>query len=253
MTGGLQLAARFTTTLAPPSNSGWPVVRQGQFISVSGTVVEVNRAALGMDFVRLEASPQAFEKASAIEAALFLSAPCADPSAAPAGQPMARFSLTAACPGAWIALPDVDPAADLYTYAAARSLADPQAPPYVLRCDRVVERRIRIAGYQLEVLDPQRIEIELDPQTHGRFALIQVTLASPSGDEQTFTLKPGQPVAWSFFPSSVFAPLTYRYRLDYVAIDGQGQTLPMTSADWTVAQDSHLVVRPALSQVEAHP
>jgi hypothetical protein len=152
-----------------------------------------------------------------------------------------------------MALPEVDPAADLYTYAAARSLLDPQSPPHVLRCDRVVERRIRIAGYQLEILDPARIEIELDPQVSGRFALVQVTLASFSGEEQTFTLKPGQSVAWSFFPGSVFDPLMYRYRLDYVAIDAQGQTLPMTSADWAVAREIHLVVRPALTQVEAHP
>lgn len=253
MTGDLELAVRFTTTLAPPSGSGWPVIRKSPFTAVAGTVVEINRAALGMDFVRLEADRQVFDKAAAVEVAIYPSDPGPRLSPEAAGQPMARFSLTADCPAAWMALADIEPAADLYASAAARSLLDPQAPPYVLRLDRLVDRRVRIAGYQLEVLDPVRITIELDPEASGRLAMIQATLASSSGAEKTLTLSPGQPAAWSFFPDSVFSPPSYRYRLDYVAMDATGQTLPMASEDWTEARTPHLVVRPSLITVEAGP
>jgi hypothetical protein len=253
MTGNLDLAARFTATLAPPSGSDWPVIHQGPFTSVTGTVVEVNRAALGMDFVRLEATPEVFEKAASIEAAFYRADPGPDCPERPASAPLARFSLTAACPAAWIALNDISPAAALYTYTVAHCLADPQTPPHVLRCDQVVERRVRIAGYQLEVLDPERITIELDPQVSGRFAMVQVTLASSSADEQTFDLKAGQPVTWSFFRNSVFEPVLYRYRLAYVPMDKQGRTLPMISADWSQARESHLVLRPDPAEGEADP
>ena len=249
MSGGLDLSARFTTTLAPPSASGWPVIRQGQYTSVAGTVVEVNRAALGMDFVRLEANPEVFEKAASIEASFYSADPGPDCAVPPT--PVACFTLTAACPAAWLALTDFDPAAALYIRATGRSLADPQLPPHVLRCDQVAERRVRIAGYQLEVLDPERITIELDPHVGSQFALVQVTLASPSGDQRTYSLKPGQPVLWSFFRNSVFDSVVYRYRLDCVPIDSQGHTLPQISGDWMEARQTRLFVRPALNEMEA--
>ncbi len=249
MSADLDLASRFTTTLAPPSAGGWPVIRQGPFTSVVGTVVEVNRAALGMDFVRLEASPEVFDRAASIEAALYAADP--GPDCAELPTPMARFTLTAACQAAWVALTDYDPAADLYVCATARCLADPQLPPHVLRCDQVAERRIRVAAYQLEVLDPERITIELDSHVGSRFALVQVTLAAPSGDQQTFSLKPGQPVLWSFFRNSVFDPVLYRYRLDCVPIDAQGHTRPQISGDWVEARQSRLFVQPASSEMEA--
>ena len=253
ITGDLDLAARFTTTLAPPSGSGWPKVRQGQFTSVTGTVVEINRGALGMDFVRLEATPEVFEKAASIETVFYLADPGPDCTESPAPEPLSCFSLTAACPVAWLALTDLAPATDLYVRATARCLADPQLPPHVLRCDKVVNRLVRIAGYQLEVLDPEIISIELETQVSGQFALVQVTLLSPSGGQQTFGLKPGQPVIWSFFRNSVFEPVVYRYRLDFVPLDEHGQTLPMVSGDWMEACQSRLIVRPAVTETEASP
>lgn len=245
--GDFELASRFTTTQAPPSGSGWPVIRKGDFIPVSGTLVEVSRAAVGMDFVRVEAEPEVFNKASSIGVALFTSEPDKTPVGGTAPVPLVQLSLTSSQAAAWVALPGVDPATDLYVRAVAHGSGNPEPQPYTLPQNRVANRQVRIAAYQLEVLDPDRIILQLDPILVSRFALVQVTVAPLSGEGHTYRLEADHPVVWNFFRSSVFEELSYRYRLDYVAIDAQGHTLPMASTDWATAQGTTLVIQPPLN------
>ncbi|HSF43246.1 MAG TPA: hypothetical protein VLT87_25825 [Thermoanaerobaculia bacterium] len=225
---------RLTATLAPPNGTGWPVVQKGGWIRAAGLVVEASRRTLGLDFVRLEAEPAVFEKAAAVDITL---------TDGPETPPLALLSLTAARPGVWVALPGQDPAAPLAARAEARALAD-GLPPCLLREGPLAGRELKVSAYQLEVLEPDRITIELDPEAAPRFAYVAVTVAPLGGEPRMHTLNPGEPWVWSFFRSSVFDPIRFRYRLDYVAFGADHATRPLASTDWSVAEGSALLVRP---------
>jgi hypothetical protein len=247
-----QISARFSTILAPPTVGGWPIIRKGDFVPVSGTVVEVNRAAIGMDFVRVEAEPDVFTKTAFIEIALYSTDTSLGSPDGITSSPLVQLKLTSDYSAVWVALPGFDSSTDIFAKAVVYAPGDPEPSPYVLHLNRIVNRSVRIAEYHLEVLDPDRIKISLDPQVVDHFALVRVTLAGISGDERTYTLQPTEPVVWNLFRGSVFEPLRYQYRLDYVAVDGEGHTLPITSTDWTTTQETNLIVRPPLNALEAH-
>lgn len=237
---------RLTATLAPPNGSGWPVVRKSGWTPADGLVVEASRRTLGIDFVHVEAEPAVFEKTSAIDVALD-------------GQeaaPLALLSLTAARPGAWVALPGHDPAAPLAARAEARALTD-GLPPFLLREGPLAGREVRIAAYQLEVLEPDRITLRLDPEAAPRFAYVAVTVAPLAGEPRMYTLPPSETRVWSLFRSSVFDPIRFRYRIDYAALGDDGRPRPLATTDWTVTEGTELLVRPPLGDpeppVETHP
>ena len=152
-----QLDYRITTVLAPPSGTGWPITLKREFVTAAGPVVEISRATTGLDVVRIEAEPRVFEKAARIDIELFaLAAPAT---------PLTHISLTPAKTSAWVALA----AADVSGNLAARVVAQPPSgvnqPPATLFDGPVAEQEIRIAAYQLEVLDPDRITIALAPKS----------------------------------------------------------------------------------------
>ena len=237
-TTAFQLDYRLTATLAPPNGVGWPTVRRGEYQPADGFVVEIERRALGMDFVEIGADAAVFETAAAIEVAVLTSA-----AAGTEQQSVAQLTLTAAKPAAWVALPDVDPATVLRGRATALAQADP-ATACVVRDGTILGRRVRITADELEVLEPDRVSIELDPEVTEFFALVLVHIAPLDGDEKYFSLTPGEQKLWNLFRGSVFEPVRFRYRLDYVAYDSEGHTLPLATTDWTIAEGTSLLVRP---------
>lgn len=253
------LDARLTTTQAPLSGSGWPVVQRGEFAPVTGLVIEINRARIGFDFVRVEIEAAVFNKAQAIAIAIFSEPPAAAVSTQ-TGLPLIQLSLTAARPHAWLALPGIEPATPLYAqviaYAPSEStLAESAAseaalPTYTVYTGSIVERKVRVAAYQLEVLDPDPITVQLDPTGAEQFALMDLTIAPLDAAGRTYSLQPSQPVIWHFFRNSVFARPCYRYRLSYVMFDAQGNTLPLATTEWLTSEETALVVRPPLQNLE---
>lgn len=247
--GDFQLAARFTTVLAPPNGIGWPVVRTSEYISVEGPVVEINRAALGLDFVRVEAEPGVFIEADSVEVTILPNDPAVillEPI-----NPLAQVNLTVDRTAAWLALPGVDPADELYVQVIAHANKPAELPTVNLQQGILVNRRVHIAAFQMEVLDPDRITLTLDPTIANRFALVAITVAPLTGEGRKFTLLANQPVTWSHFRESIFSPLRYRYCLDYVSIDQQGNTTPIASTEWMEADELCLQVRPPLIDAEA--
>jgi hypothetical protein len=244
-----QLDYRITTTQSPPGGIGWPTVRKGAYVPADGLVVEVNRATIGMDFVRVECDPEVFSKAASVKVALFSSDPAKPETAA---RPLFELDTTSICPAAWVALPGVDPSANLYLRAVAHGPGDPEPLPVVLDSGPVLNRYVHIPEYRVEVLDSDRVTIYLDPDLADRFAVVRVTVAPFSGDGFTYTLQPAKPVLWNFFRDSIFASLRYRYRLDYVAIDPGGGTQPMASTDWLPAQEVTLLISPPIGTLEVH-
>lgn len=245
-----QLAARLTTTQAPPNGSGWPLVRRGDFVPVAGPLVEITRERVGLDFVRVEVEAEIFAKAAGLTVALFAADPDQPPASIDSSSPLLQVELTAERRHHWLALSGVAPTAELYVQVTAHAPTEGGLPPYRVYSGRVLNRQIRVAAYQLEVLDPDPVTIQLDPTVAARFALVNVTVASLDGAERTYGLTAEQPVVWYCFRESVFAPLCYRYRLAYVALDEQGQTLPLVTTAWTTTQASSLVIRPAEGEVE---
>jgi hypothetical protein len=57
---------------------------------------------------------------------------------------------------------------------------------------------------------------------------------------------------WNFFRNSVFEAVRYRYQLEYVAVDANGQTLPAVTTDWIETGETALTVRPTLAEPEVH-
>lgn len=247
--GGFQLAARFTTVLSPPNGIGWPIVRTGEYTPVEGFVVEINRAALGIDFVRVEAEPGVFVKADSVEVAILANDPAILLSE-PLG-PLAHINLTVDQPAAWIALPDINPTDDLYAQVIAQAHNPAEVPTVDLQQGLLASRQVHVAAYQLEALDPDRISFTLDSALTGLYAFVQITVASLNGNERTFTLRTDQPVLWNHFRDSIFSPLRYRYCLHYVAINEQGHSTPMVSTEWLETNETSLLVRPPLDDVEA--
>jgi hypothetical protein len=343
--GDFRLAARFTTFLAPKDGNGWPVVYRGEYLDITGPVVEVTRENIKMDFVHIEAEPGVFTLAASVELSLYSSDPgisnpitpdsgtsesgisnpstansgtpdpgtsdptmsdpgmsnpgmsdpgtsdptmsdpgmsnpgmsdpgmfdpgtlgpdtsdsgtsnvdtsehntsCLDPAAVDSetpSQPLVQLLLNESSPSAWIALPGVESTAELYVIAKAQAADKPSGVLREVYAGRVNGRQVRIAEYQLRVLDPDQITVRLDPQAAGKFAFVQVLLASLTGSGRAFELKPDQLVTWNLFRNSIFEEMKYRYRLDYVPINDKGHTLPMVSTDWQESNLASLTILP---------
>ena len=88
------------------------------------------------------------------------------------------------------------------------------------------------------------VTILLEPDVAARFAFVAVAVAPPGGAEKYFSLTPGEPRVWRCFRTSVFEPLRWRYRIDYVAYGPNSTTLPLQSTAWADAEAGELLVRP---------
>lgn len=238
--GAFRLEYRVEATLAPPSGGGWPVVLRRPYAPAPGPVVEVGRRALGLDAVRVEAEPAVFERAAAVEVALFRD---------PAGAPLTQRTLTRDDPGAWVACVGVSPEDELSARVDATA-PDPALAAHRLRDGPVVDRQVMITAAEVEVLAPEAVTISLHPGWAGRFGYAGVLLRSPDGTERYRTLELGQPATVHLFRASVFEPLRYHFRVDYVAFDADGGPLPLASTGWRDAEGPALVVDPPVRHPE---
>jgi len=243
--GDLQLTRRITAVYAPPNGTGWPVVRKTDYEPVRGLMVEVSRAALKTDFVRVEVEPSVFLLASSVDVQFYTT----DRNPLPA--PLVGVRLSQARPATWVPLPNIEPAQDLFARVLVSTGTTTTAPPVLLRSELVVDRTVRVAGSHLEVLDPDRITIQLDDTAAQEFAHVEIDLAGPPGQARTFTLHAGQPVIWNVFRASIFDPVQYRYRLRTVSLTADGKTLPEKSTDWMVGKDLTIHVSAASAAVVA--
>jgi hypothetical protein len=241
--GAFALEYRLEATLAAPAGGGWPQVVRRPYAPATGPVVEVGRRALGVDAVRVEAEAAVFQRAAAVQVAIGRD---------PAGAPLTRQTLTGDDSGAWVACPGVSPEDELFVCADATA-PDPAMPTHRLRDGPVADRQVRITAAELEVLAPETVTISLHPEWVGRFGYVGVALQPPAGTERYRTLAFDEPVTVPMFRASVFEPLRYRYRVDYVALDAGGDPLPLTSTDWRDAEGTALVLDPPIRDLQPVP
>ncbi|HSR51432.1 MAG TPA: hypothetical protein VLV83_11430 [Acidobacteriota bacterium] len=275
LAGGFELDYRLTAVLVQDEI---PRLLETDFATAESTLVDVNRQAAGLDFLQVDASPDLFEKASRLE--LTIQKPLGD---SPDEEPevLARTTLTAEKHSAWPVLVGVDPEQELWIRCLAFPLEDaaaeetagengaqegaedggpaaedgPETPPaapetgggHLIFEDVSKQRSLNLPAYLLEVLEPQQVTVAVAPDLFDRiaFAAVELTSASPPLEgERLFTLEPGKETHWTFHRESIFQPFLFHYRLRYVALDEQGQTLPLTESQWMRGQESELTLTP---------
>ena len=235
LTRDLDLAMRVRCTLAPPNGTGWPVTITRDYVSLAAPFVDIDRAATGIDFVRVEADPAAFDLVASFTVTV-----------RPADAHEGVVELSTEHPAAWLALPGVAPADPLVaTVVAHAPIGLEFPPPLVIRDGPVVGRRVGIDLTDVEVLAPDLVTITLDPVAAGDFAVVAITLEPPQGPIAMLTLEPAVPAHWAVRRSSVFAPVRFRYQLSLVPYDEDHHTLPLITTDWVDAEGTDLTVAPS--------
>jgi hypothetical protein len=229
----LDLAFRVQTTLAPPSGAGWPVVDTGEYVAITSPMIEIDRDAAGLDFVFAEADDDVFALAPTVRVTVGTAA----------ALDTAHVDLSAARPKAWVALRGVA-TTDALTAAVDAVAPDSATPAARLWAEPVAGRRVAVYEPQLNALLAQVVTVTLDPAAAAGFAYVAVTLDAAAGGTTTRTIQPDAPISVSIRRASLFEPARFRYRLDLVPIDDDGQTLPLYSTDWTDAEGTSLVLSP---------
>jgi hypothetical protein len=223
-----RLRRRIDLTVAS-TDGGWPRRLRGTEAAVAGAVVEVSAATAGVDVVRIDARPDVFSHADALDVAITRSAAATagpPPAAARVGDAgdgplLATVRLDAAVPGLWLALPGVAPherlEARVTAHAGDRTLA--LAPRPLIRPSLVVT-----AG-ELEPVEPDVVRFELADE---RIVFAAVTVRPPEGGAQTYRTVDETGAAVPVFRRSLLAPLAYEWRAEIVARDA-----PLTQGPWT--------------------
>jgi hypothetical protein len=166
------------------------------YLAANSSVIDLNRATAGIEFVRVEAESQVFNKASAIEVSL----------------PSTSLKLTPEKPAAWVALPNIAPTDKLTVRCIAHPLKGVSAPAYCLMDGEISDRLLKIAAYQLEVLDPDVITLTLDPEVAPHVAYVAVSVTKPTATDigKRRELKPNQPQVFKLLGrDSVFEPIRF--------------------------------------------
>jgi hypothetical protein len=250
MTQDLGLASRLRATLAPPGGRGWPIVLDRGFADCPAPYVDITRAAIGIDFVRVELEPLAADLVGPVRVAIAreptpTDSPADDPPTTGQLPSLATVELSAASPAAWVALPGVAASETLCAVVEAlpRDGADPGSVE--IRRGPIVDRQIVVDSADLQVRSPDVVTISLDPVAAAQFAYVAATVAPPIGTPTTHTLTVEHSQQWCVLRPSIFATLQFRYQLLLVPFDADHTTtLPMVMTDWVESQQPDVLLSP---------
>ena len=239
MTTHLDLAFEVRATVAAPSGTGWPAIVERPYAPLVNPFVDVDRAACGIDFVRVDAEPTAFGLASS----LLVTVTAADAPVTAAHAPVTA-ALSSSRPGSWMALVDTSSSDELtVTIDAVPPPGAASAGAVRILGRAVSDRLVHITPADLEP-NPEDIVVTLDPATTANFAYVAITIEPPTGPPVTRTLTPPHDEHVSIRRASIFDSLHYRYQLSLVAYDSGRHTLPLVTDDWVEAAVAHLVLAP---------
>ncbi len=234
LTDGLNLEYRLSAQIAAPSGVGWPKTIRRDFVSADGLVIEISRQRLGIDFVRVEAEPELFLKSPSLEVQLY----------GTENSLLECVTLTSERLRTSVALPGIEPSAEIKVRVSA-------APPnnslstFTVYEGPLIARQIKLAAYQLEVLEPDRIEVWLKREIETQYAFVGIQIAPLTTEGHYYHLEVGKRYYWNIYRISVFEPLRYRYRIDYITYNSAGQTTPLVSTDWLTGTEPILIVDPS--------
>jgi hypothetical protein len=273
---GLRWRPRATlATFSPSGAPGWPMVLVGQERSQSSPIVVIDGRALGIDFVRIVVDASVFTLAGSVNV---------DIQGQSTGVALARATLDATAPSAWVALPGAGPEDALVatvTAVPAGAIAPPAPPPasvpvtaatptpaaeavpavqaavapvlpplppgaVLVRSGPIVDRRVLVAESDVASPPPDEVSVSLSSGAADHFAFVAISLvaSAPGAEVETRALNPGDRITVPIARASVFAPLRYRYQLMLVAFDSTHATLPLVTTDWVEAEGSPLDLDP---------
>jgi hypothetical protein len=162
---------------------------------------------------------------------------------------LCRAVLTRLAPEALPAWPAGDDAAVRIT-AFRDMTAD---TPAVVLHEGPASGQITLDDTLLEVIDPDMVEVSLDPNSGSHLAFAAVTLADPTGRDRTMTLDLGRATRWPCWRQSRFDPIAYRYRVQHVPRLPDGGTGPLVTGEWQDGSQTALKIAPIAVPAVAAP
>lgn len=234
LTNALELAYRVTTVLAPPGGTGWPIVKKRDYAPVDSLILEIDSATVDLQFLCVGVASELFDLAVGID----LAVTDAD------GLPIKQVRLAPGKQTSWIVLPYGAQLSSLMVTASALPPPGVDGPPFTLFQGQVTGGQLRLPSYLLEVLEPDRISLTLAADVASNFAGVWIEIKDRAGHVKLLPLEPDQAQTWNHFRASVFEPVRYDYRLQYIARKATGETLPLAVTGWVSATETSLIVRP---------
>lgn len=204
---------------APETEPPWPRILADRPIPVTGMLVTVTPADLGVRIVTVTAAPGALALAADLQA-----------SVSTAVQPMARIPIA---PGpSHLAYPD-EPGAVLTITADGDDI----------RTEELTEQvtAVTIAASDLVDLEPVTIRVRRGADG-APAAFAAVTLEGGTGTARTFTLAPEMAEAWIYHRRTKTTPVLYRWQLHWIPVEPDGTTQPLRSSPWAESEQIDLVV-----------
>ncbi|MEE8584092.1 MAG: hypothetical protein V3T83_04500 [Acidobacteriota bacterium] len=251
LAGSFSLSFRLSLVIA--QGDGPPELIETGFEEAPSTLVEINRDAAGVDFLQVDSEEDLFAKVGRVEVSIE-SAPDDSEGAA---QELARSRLTAGKTSAWPVLKGVEPSAPLRVQCLAYQTAEEEAGQGIVLFDQLVEGRlVSLPAYLAEVLEPERVRISTSQGFFANLAFAVLELAPSGASEEAadlFRLDPGQVRVWRFYRDSIFQPVSFRYRLRFVARNQDGETLPLAETDWIQAHGNELLLNTPVPVEEEAP
>ncbi len=238
LTNALDLAYRVTTVMAPPGGTGWPIVKKRDYVPVESLILEIDPDAIEFQFLCAEVDPELFDHTAGVDLAVTDTDDVI----------LKQVRLLPGKRTSWIPLPGAASLADLTVMATALPPTDADGTPYLLYQGAVTGGQLRLPAYLLEVLEPDRIELSLAPDVASHFVGVWIEIRDQGNSARLLPLEPDRPLFWNHFRASVFDPVRYEYRLQYIARKFTGETLPLAITDWTAASETSLLVRPPVPE-----
>jgi len=231
---GLDLTWQPHARLAAAIPGGWPQQLSGGRLRATAPVVVIDRHALGMDFVEVEADDGVFNLAASVTVSI---------GATVDGPALATATLTVAQPYAWVALVGIELDAPLHAITSAIGIT--AADEVQLDSSPIADRRVHIGAAAVACPAPDELRITLAASAAADFPVVTITVEGPSGQRTTNVLAAGATISVALLRESVFATRSYRYQLAVVERDSTGQTLPMATGPWVTSADLDLTVDPS--------
>jgi|JI10StandDraft_1071094.scaffolds.fasta_scaffold02911_8 hypothetical protein len=204
---------------APQTEPPWPRILADRPIPVTGMLVTVTPADLGVRIVTVSATPEVLALAADVHATVSV-----------ALQAMARVALA---PGpSHLAYLD-EPGAVLTITADGEDI----------RTEELTEQvsAVTIVASDLVDLEPVRISVRRGADG-APAAFVAVTLEGGTGTSRTFTLEPQTADTWMYHRRTKTTPVLYRWQLHWIPIATDGATQPLRSSPWTESEQIDLII-----------
>ena len=212
-------SAHAVLAATPEAEPPWPRVLADRPVPVTGTLIMVTPADVGVRIVTVSAAPDVLALAADVQA-----------TASVAAEPVARVAL-ASQPSHLAYLDGPDPVLTITADGVdirTQQLSEPVSVVTVVASDFVD-------------LEPVRISVSRGADGPPA-AFVAVTLDGGTGAPGTFTLLPESAETWVYHRRTKTAPIQYQWQMHWIPVSADGTTQPLRSSLWAESEQIDLVV-----------